>query len=154
MSPVVKVEGFRPTAKMMEFAWAYVALLEKQGTGEIVDTITLAELSQKGMGNDKSLYYKWRKQPNFEKWLNLVSNDFFRGSGLRQVRAANHRRACQNSPQDTKLYYEVNDPEYKPTTSVEHKVSGLRPPDAATEQLAIESSRKRIESITKGEPDE
>ena len=154
IAPVITLEGFKPTEKQIKFGFAYTDLLEKQGNGEIVGNPTLAELSRDGLGNDNSLYYKWKRNPKFEQWLNLVANNFFKGPGLRQVKEANHRRACQNSPQDTKLFYELNEPAFKPTTSVEHKVSGTRPPDAATEQLAIESSRKRIESITKGETDE
>ncbi len=152
IAPIAVLEGFKPTEKQIKFSIAYGDLLEKQGNGEVIEYVTTAELSHKGLGNDQSLYYKWRKNPNFEKWLNLVANDFFKGSGLRQVRSSMHRRACQNSPQDAKLYLELNDPSYKPSSTVEHQVSGLRPPDAATEQAAITASRKLIESNTKDSP--
>lgn len=154
LPPEISVDGFQPTAKQIEYGWAYRLLLEKCGYGETVDKVTMAHLSQIGLGNDKSLYYKWKKSPRFNKWLNLVANDFFKGDGLRQVQMANHQRACLNSPQDTKIYMELHNPDYKPTAVTEHKVSGLRPPDAISEQKAIEASRKRIESITKGETDE
>lgn len=76
--------------------------------------------------------------------------EYHKHSGLANVYSAMLRRACDNSPQDAKLFLERFDDDYKPATSQEHRFPGLRPPDGDVE-AAVERSRKRAEAITQGQ---
>ncbi|MHC4498513.1 MAG: phBC6A51 family helix-turn-helix protein [Planctomycetota bacterium] len=98
------------------------------------------------LGIHRSLYYKWRKNPQFGLWLREVFNSHFKGEGLQQVYSAMLRRGAANSPQDAKLYLERFDVDYKPTTAREHSLhAGQRPPDQDV-QAAIAASKARAEA--------
>ena len=141
------VEGFQPTARMIEFAYAYRHMLEKVGLDEDMHVVSPAQLCRDGLGFSQSLYYKWQKKEGFQKWLQKVLNDWFGTTGLQSVYSAMYRRALQNSPQDAKMLLERFDREYKPQTSTEHKLAGIRPPDEQTEQQAIEASKQRVKAV-------
>ncbi len=107
----------------------------------------------KAMGFSKSAWYKWQGMPGFKNWWEVCLEEHFSGDILRRIQA--HHAALALNANDSsmlKLYYERFDAAYKPATEVEHKVSGMRPPDAIDEAAvtaAIDASRKRIESITR-----
>ena len=104
----------------------------------------------KAMGHDRSSWYTWQKMPGFKNWWEAAIEEHFTGDILRRVHAHHADLALNQRDSSTlKLFYERFDRDYKPTTATEHKVSGIRPPDAISEAQAVAASRKMIESITK-----
>jgi len=148
--PLIGIHEFRPTQRMIEFVWTWAKLLEKCVNEQEIMAVTPYIVCKHLCGFAESTYYNWRKKPSFQMWLNAVLNDFHKTVHLQTVWSSILRRATANSPQDAKLWIERWDDGYKPTTTTEHKISGIRPPDAVSEAQAIGASRKRIESITKG----
>lgn len=105
----------------------------------------------KRIGHHYSQWYMWKKhKPKFIIWWNQCLNSAFTGEHLTTVWNAVYRRACENSPQDAKLFVERHDKAYKPTTAQEqrHTFAGYVPNESAKE-LAERSrarERRRIES--------
>jgi len=132
---LVSCDGFEPTTAMQKFAVAYIQQPE----------LSHCEILR-ALGYSVQLWYQWQHKPGFKPWLQKVVSDSMSGIRLTEVYNAIYRRACDNSPQDAKLFLERFDKDYKPTnkTELEFGNKGQRPPSYEQLTMSLEAKRKAV----------